>query len=639
MPRPKKKSTVVLQLGSEKATASEVPAARAKILVDSDSEEESHSAVDAQEDGFKINKDYAARFEHNKKREELHRLEEKYGKNSKRARESDSEDSDDSDSEEEDDTAVLATVKLDQEISATLNAIRNKDPRVYDGKTTFFTPIEEDENAETTEEKAEKPMFLRDYHRMNLLSGKTGDEEDVEVKRTFVQEQEELKRSVVREMHAAADDADEEDDGFLVKKSKTEDNDFPTSTVTALPDPATADANNPDEYLNAFLNSRAWSKSTDYPTLLSDDSEEEDKTEAFEQAYNFRFEDPNAHMRGQLVSYGRDAISANTVRREDKSGRKKVREEKRAKKEREKEERDRERGRLKKLKTDELMEKFKLIREAAGIHGEDDEEMEAEMLEKLLEGDWSDKEWEEWMTKRFNDSYYERKEGGKVKKPKFDDDIDIADIVPDFDGDGQGADEDEDEDAGADAANAANEEEYAEGDEEEDRPMKKRKGKKELLKEKKEKKQKDKEVRTKIERLVDENFDFEDQLPASSRATTGFRYRETTPESFGLTTLDILAAEDADLNSFVGLKKLASFREAEKKKKDKKKLGKKKRLREWRKAVFGDEDGVKMPADWKPEGLVKGKSGADDEETGRVDIVENGGDGERKRKRRRKTKS
>lgn len=123
-------------------------------------------------------------------------------------------------------------------------------------------------------------------------------------------------------------------------------------------------------------------------------------------------------------------------------------------------------------------------------------------------------------------------------------------------------------------------------------------------------------------------------MPASSTATYGFRYRQTTPEAYGLTPLDILTATDQDLNTFVGLKKLASFREPDKKRKDKKRYGKKKRLREWRKDVFGDEDGVVMPAGWKPQGLEQKRG------TGEVDIRagEPADGAERKKKRRRKNK-
>jgi protein KRI1 len=49
--------------------------------------------------------------------------------------------------------------------------------------------------------------------------------------------------------------------------------------------------------------------------------------------------------------------------------------------------------------------------------------------------------------------------------------------------------------------------------------------------------------------------------------------------------VEILTASDAQLNEFVGLKKLAPYRPQEVKKDDIRKYGKKKRLREWRKRV------------------------------------------------------
>ncbi|KAI7305280.1 hypothetical protein KC315_g14769, partial [Hortaea werneckii] len=71
-------------------TSTSRPAKRAKLLSDdeaSSSEDESGkkagvalpSQPDEAQNGFKINAEYAKRFEHNKKREERHRLEEKFG--------------------------------------------------------------------------------------------------------------------------------------------------------------------------------------------------------------------------------------------------------------------------------------------------------------------------------------------------------------------------------------------------------------------------------------------------------------------------------------------------------------------------------------------------------------------------------
>jgi hypothetical protein len=78
MPRPKKNKqpltapdTPSAQLLAEKP---KTPATvgKAKLLDDSDSEEDFHSAQQSPVNhGFKINEEFARRFEHNKKREEL----------------------------------------------------------------------------------------------------------------------------------------------------------------------------------------------------------------------------------------------------------------------------------------------------------------------------------------------------------------------------------------------------------------------------------------------------------------------------------------------------------------------------------------------------------------------------------------
>ena len=87
-------------------------------------------------------------------------------------------------------------------------------------------------------------------------------------------------------------------------------------------------------------------------------------------------------------------------------------------------------------------------------------------------------------------------------------------------------------------------------------------------------------------------------------------------------------ADDSHLNKFAGLKKLASFRDPEKKSRDRKKLGKKARVKEWRKDTFGDEEG--------PEFKFGGDKAAEakEEDGDKTDIREGG----RKKKRRRTKK-
>jgi protein KRI1 len=447
-------------------------------------------------------------------------VEEKYGSGSlKRGRDDDDDDSDDessSSSEDEDDVGVLATEDLDKEIFATLAAIKNKDPRVYDGKTTFYTPIDESASADAADSKKEKPMYLRDYHRENLLAGNVGEEEEVKPQ-TYAQQQANLKDTVVKEMHNAAEadgnDDDDDDEGFLVRKPSDEPEKNKEKEDSDIPDPALADKD-PEEFLNKFLASRAWAKGSGkaYVPIESDDSEDDAIADEFEFNYNMRFEDPDAAARAKLVSYGRDAVNANSVRREEKSRRKKAREEKLRRKEEEKAQREMEKGRLKKLKTEEIMKKFKMVKEAADL-SEDDEEAEAAMLQKLLEGDFSDGEWDKWMKERFSDKYYDTK--GRLKKPKFDDDIDINDIVPDFEDDAEDEDEEDAEEGGVGLEAEGEDEEMKDAEDAEDvadeKPAK-RKSKKDIIKEKQAKKAKERSTRRKVERFVEDNFDFDSEV-------------------------------------------------------------------------------------------------------------------------------
>jgi protein KRI1 len=444
-------------------------------------------------------------------------VEEKFGSGSlKRGRYDDDDDSDDesSSSEDEDDVGVLATEDLDKEIFATLAAIKNKDPRVYDGKTSFYTPIDESASADAAAPKKEKPMYLRDYHRENLLAGNVGEEEEESKPQTYAQQQANLKDTVVKEMHNAAEadenDDDDDDEGFLVRKpsDKTEKN--KEKEESDIPDPALADKD-PEEFLNKFLASRAWAKSSGkaYVPIESDDSEDDVIADEFEFNYNMRFEDPDAAARAKLVSYGRDAVNANTVRREEKSRRKKAREEKLRRKEEEKAQREIEKGRLKKLKTEEIMKKFKMVKEAADL-SEEDEEAEAAMLQKLLEGDFSDGEWDNWMKDRFSDKYYDK---GRLKKPEFDDDIDINDIVPDFE-DAVDEDEEDEDEGGVELEAEAEDEEMKDAEDAEgvaeEKPAKKKK--KDIIKEKQVKKAKERSTRRKVERFVEDNFDFDSEV-------------------------------------------------------------------------------------------------------------------------------
>lgn len=538
----------------------------------------------------------------------------------------DDDSEDESTSEEEDDAADLATADLDAEIFATLDAIKKKDPRVYDKNVTFYTPFNPEDVAADDGPKKEKPMYLADYQRKQLLEGNFDADNEDAPPRTYAQEQADLKSNLVNQMHAADDDDEEDDDddndGFLVKKDKGVHADMPAaqthkSRSKNIDFDVDGAGKDPETYLSNFMAARAWIPTdvTRFQAMDSDDSEEENKADQFESAYNWRFEDPKASNE-KLMTYGRD-VAKFSVRRDDVSGRKKQREQERAKKDAAKAERQEGKARLRKLKIEEVEEKVKKIKEAAGLHGE---ALDLDAWSKVLEEDWDDDRWEQEMQTRFGDNYYaendvpvseseddfaEAKHSKKAKKPKWDDDIDIKDLVPEFKEEDEKvakptfalSDDDDDEEDAAESVTEDVAEDVAEEEANDDEDAMdiddgivtgKRKTKKDRLKDQQDKKRAARKERMAIEELVDR--DLTADLPASTKSS-GFRYRETSPDAFGLTARDILFADDTQLNQFAGLKKMAAFRDEDKKKRDKKKLGKKARLRQWRKDTFGNEDG------------------------------------------------
>ncbi|KAG5968550.1 hypothetical protein E4U58_001827 [Claviceps cyperi] len=681
--------------GAAKKTALKSEKSKRNLIDDSDSNSDSdEGGAQLDNSGFKVNEEYARRFEYNKKREERQKLEEKYNADGKGQnaggwnRDDDDDDGDDKDSsssnETEDEDGFLATEDLDAQISATLQAIRNKDPRLYDKDYKFIELPDEEEAGKPNKEK---PVFLKDYQREKLLRGDIGgsDAEDKGAPQTYNQAQDALKKSIVSEIKAAkgedtSDDSDS-DDGFMKKKknsavaatataTKTENGVHPSRAATIKVselDVKNADKD-PETYLSNFLASRAWipEEGGRWKAFESDDGEDNvNNADKFEQAYNLRFEDPEKSNE-VLKSYARDFAAARSVRRDEKSGRQRQRDLERERKEEQKQQRREEKARLRKLKLEETEEKLRKVKQAAGAAGK--ELTEAEWMAFLDEA-WDNDKWEEEMMKRFGDEYYAVEEDGVAnadsddsdgeqdatekkkkrkhpKKPKWDDDIDIKDLIPDFEESSENAvpgisltgdagDEDQDE----------------EHEEEQSRPSKKRKSA-DHKREKLETQKKARQQRSKLEALVDSKLElthhellnpsFSSSTPAatlsSNKDVMPFRYRESSPQSFGMTARDILLApSDKDLNDYFGLKKLASFRDPEKKRRDKKRLGKKARLREWRRGTFGREfekDGPtygfeKFMEEGEEDTLMK------DAPEGREDEQQ---DGERMKKKRKRSK-
>lgn len=568
-------------------------------------------------------------------------VQDKYGKGlGPEEQESSTESSSD---EEEDDEGLLASGQLDAQVQQTLEAIQRKDPRVYDSKAIFYTEVDENaQEATASRTKAPKPMFLSDYHRSTLLEDPDTQHSQVQPEPTFAEQQDELKKSVVRELHKSAngDEQDEDkeepdEDGFLIKK-----------TSIPLEDEALSNGQNklnsfdiesadkdPDKYLANFMSARAWVPTTSsrFQALESDDEEEERRADAFEEAYNLRFE--SADLANQkLLSHARDAVAKYTVRKEPMNARQKAREAERNNKLSEKQTKAEEKARLRKLQISELEEKAQKIREAAGIDGN---AIPDKYWSLLLDEAWDDSRWDQLMTQRFDENYYASRDvdgkdpetdsrRNKPKKPKWTDDIDIQDIIPDFDPGNKDSFEDDERSSGGRLT--AYRENSTEGtrikSKQPDMPDREKKRQLRL-------------EHQRIEQMVDEKIGVEEKLSNFGTKHSGhFRYRDTSPLAWGLTTTDILMADDSQLNQYVGLKKLAAFRDPLKKQKDKKRLGKKGRLRQWRMETFGNKDGPKLPVLEGTKSSVR-ESGNTDEADVRLD---NSKSSKRRGKERRKLK-
>lgn len=425
------------------------------------------------------------------------KVDEKY--NTKRKRlDSESEDcSRDSDEfssdEEEDEFGAFADEIADEDILATIQAIRSKDPRIYDGQTKFFksasaeVDVGHGEEGSDDEGRQEKPMYLKDYHRMNLLNGLTGNEGGAGGKpMTYLEEQQSLKRDLVKVMHTTAEGLESEGENangefLLIKKAPIEE------AVPPPPDPSAADPENPDDYLTSFLASKAWQpkdRQNIYgPVMESDDSEEDEIAEQYEQGFNLRFEDPP--KAAQLVGHARGVVKTMSARRDVMSTRKRAREAKAQRREEERRQREMEKGRLRALKVEQLMDKVKQIQKVAGL-GDGSED--PDNWKELLKGSFNERKWDELMARKFGEDYYRVKEDELPEKPIWEDDIGLGDIEMEADISLHGED-------------------VAEGE-----TKQKQKTRRDYEREKRERKKRDKETRKEVEQFVDKNIHFDKEV-------------------------------------------------------------------------------------------------------------------------------
>lgn len=565
---------------------------------------------------LKINSQFAQKYEKYRQKEELQRLKDKYGDRGDETESSESS-SDDSEVELDPETerdfyrTLSLLKKKDPKIYQTDAKFFSEGASISDEKPS-------------TSKTAVKPMYLKDYERKVILEreGKYEDDDDSDdeeaVRRieraaspSYIQEQRELKES----FRKFVQDSDEDDgDGgegegvseLLTRRVKTQEEKDKEEADYVEWLKGQADLEGPEEvkdmkYLRDYwndpeldekecflrdyvLNKGYLDEDNDddriptYDEVVQDDvedSEEEGETflerqEDFERSYNFRFEEPDAQ---QIKTYPRNI--ATSVRSKD-DRRKRKREEVKERKQKEKEQKQEQLKQLKNLKRGEIMEKLKTLQELTG-----NEQLAFSQTD--LDGEFDPQKHDQLMQKFFGDEYYGEEE---EEKPQFEDDDEFEEHWNWDTWTGEDRDEDygeeeyDEEENDASGPHCDDENFIMDADYD---PTQHAASKKKKIKERKKMKKEDlpqmgkrrkkshfAEVITKhkpvfdpqeksFQQYLDEYYklDYEDiidDLPCR------FRYRQVLANDFGLTTDEILTADDKELNHWCSLKKTCMFR-------------------------------------------------------------------------------
>ena len=289
-----------------------------------------------------------------------------------------------------------------------------------------------------------------------------------------------------------------------------------------------------------------------------------------------------------ITTHPRDIAS--TVRRTDTT-RKEARERKKQRKEDELLKRKEEVKRLKALKMKEVREKLERVGREGGRSVREDGKKDKDVvmcsvaadvfstiaLDQLdLEGDWDpdahDKQMADIYAGEGDDEEYIDSE-----KPTWDDDIDITDIVP------PSPKLTSSKSNQKNKKNQSDEEDIGVDIDEMDADALPSSSKKR------------KRPQTEEERAALDALDSLDFTSLTGGIPTRFKYAPVLPDNFGLTPVEILLADDAELNEYIGLRRLAPYRkDADAKGKGAWDKGRGERLKEFRKKMkdkWGDLGG------------------------------------------------
>lgn len=542
-------------------------------LLSSDDESVEGKSEEYSDVKVKVNRRFAESFEKREKLKDLERYKQLA---------LDEEDDDDSDDESEDDDAEELSSAMELKIINTINSIRKKDPNIYDKSKIWFEALESDSDDDDDEDHVnpvDKKKKFKDVIREQLLADESeegSDDEDSShgTKKfpnllSYDKEQEKLRQSFLqssKNIFGGKDSEgheDNDDDDILVVKERTpaelaqdeEDlkqalHEMKTLGKQANKGSVTVDEDR-DNFLADYITNKKWKSDliTYADEKLSDnDNEEEgeeeaDAAELFESKYNFRFEElgggdsgnggVNGLVDAQVVGHSR-TVEGSMRRSDDK--RKVQREQRAEKKDRERRQKEAEMRRLKNLKRQELQERLRKISEVGGLG-------DLGLDESALDEDWDPEKHEEIMRQQFNSGYYDAEDDAfNVDNQEIDqwliDEIDENYAEEELD--------EEEEEASVAVVKGSG---SIKGD-----------------------KGKGKAGGMDLDRILDHGakssklaanmldelyqLDYEDIVAG---IPCRFKYKQVEAEDYGLTTEDILMADDFELNKIVSLKRLATY--------------------------------------------------------------------------------
>ncbi|KAL3317127.1 KRRI-Interacting protein 1 [Cichlidogyrus casuarinus] len=557
-------------------------------------------------ESFKINKEFADKYKKQRAAEEIQRFKDRYGnlkviKDSKTCEDSDIEDSSCSQSDSESESASELE-EYDEENNRNflnlVDALHKNDPALQDqSKHWFIDPaVQSEEKVET-----HKPVTLKDHEREVLLSNGVLEDDELIEKGNKVAKMdsdeilaklgadnstlEEFKNAKnieenVKETKARPESSHKkldhekwrlsatgkpEDEAFLL-------NFFLNKKWVSSKKPAAAAAESSQQKGELSIDLKLTNKdvdSTEDDWLVKKDTnnDENDLTckevnsdqEAKENEENIEedeieeeeeLDEADGDSHHILRSYPRKIHE--TLRQNDTKSRTEKRQEKKVRKEQQKREKMAQLYQIHKLQTEQLEEKVDKIKTSSGIEAMQDENQL--VLAKLLDDEeWSPEKHEKLMNSLFNEDYYGQ-ETEEIEKP----------------------------DIGSDADNISEQsamESQVEQEEEEEAPVRKRRKRKlksasRLMKAVKAEKPKydpdtypdfdeyfDKFYKVKVDDLINGQKEGEDIL-------CRFQYRKVKPNDFGLSTEEIILADDAELNQWVSLKKMTQFRDDDEEERD-----------------------------------------------------------------------